>query len=188
MVVETKICIVPPAGLPVSIEQARANMRIDGDYMDQFLELWLRGITAATEHEIGQCFIQQTWEVRLDAFVGEISLPHPVMRVVSVRYLDIAGVGQTLDTAAFRLVASSYQTVLVPASGASWPATAPERHAVVVTVECGYGDKPAAVPINVQLYLLAKLVDQFDPTTRSEKEGAPSPFIDRLLDKCRSYL
>lgn len=182
----SKICIISPTKLPVSIEQARANMRIDGDYMDQFLELWLKGIAGSTEHEIGQCLMRQTWEVRLDAFPEAIDLPHPVLSVTSVAYLDVDGVKQVLAPAAYKLVPGRYKTVLVPARGAAWPATSPEPHAVIVTVECGYGDTSDKVPVNVQLYLLAKLVDQFDPNPRVEKETAPSPFIARLLDGCRS--
>lgn len=182
----SKICIVPPTELPVSIEQARANMRIDGDYMDSFLTLWLAGITATMEHEIGQRFIRQTWEVRLDAFPASIDLPHPVLSVTSVAYLDIDGVEQVLAPAAYKLVPEQYESRLVPARRTTWPATSPEPHAVIVTLECGYGDTPDKVPANVQLYLLAKLVDQFDPNTRAERETAPSPFIARLLDGCRS--
>lgn len=183
----SKICTIPPTKLPVPIEQARANMRIDGDYMDPFLELWLKGIAAATEHEIGQCLMRQTWQVRLDAFPDAIDLPHPVLSVTSVAYLDLDGVEQVLAPATYKLTPARYQTSLAPVRGATWPATSPESHAVVVTVECGYGDTPDKVPANVQLYLLAKLVDQFDPNTRAEKESAPSSFIARLLDACRSY-
>ncbi|OEZ66302.1 hypothetical protein JAB5_00840 [Janthinobacterium sp. HH103] len=182
----TKIRTIPPDKLAVPIEQVRANMRIDGDYMDSLLEQWLKGITATAEHEIGQCLMPQTWEVRLDAFPALIDLPHPVLGVSSVKYVDADGAERTLPPAAYKLVPARYKTELAPARGAAWPATSPEPHAVIVTVECGYGDTSDKVPANVQLYLLAKLVDQFDPNTRAEKESAPSPFIERLLDGCRS--
>lgn len=182
----SEICIRYPAVLAVALEQARTNMRIDGDYMDSFLELWLKGIIAATEHEIGQRLMRQTWEVRLDAFPAAINLPHPVLSVTSVAYLDVDGIERVLEPTACKLVHTRYKTTLVPARGVTWPATSPEQHAVVVTIECGYGDTPDKVPANVQLYLLAKLVDQFDPSTQKEKETAPSPFLARLLDDCRS--
>lgn len=184
----SKICTILPAKLAVPIEKVRANMRIDGDYMDLLLEQWLTGITATAEHEIGQCLMPQTWEVRLDAFPALIDLPHPVMSVSSVKYVDADGAERTLAPAAYRVIPERYVSTLAPARGATWPATWPEKHAVVVTVECGYGDTPDKVPPNVQLYLLAKLADQFDPNTRAEKESAPSPFIARLLDACRSQL
>lgn len=183
----TSICIIPPTELPVSIERARANMRIDGDYMDSFLRLWLEGVTTAAEDEIGQRLIRQTWEVREDAFPTVFYLPHPVLRVTSVAYLDVEGIEQVLQPAAYKLVPSRYQTRLAPARGASWPATSPEPHAVIVTVECGYGDTSEKVPANVQLYLLAKLVEQFDPVTRTERDTVQSLYIERLLDGCRTH-
>lgn len=184
----TQICIIPPSSLAVPIEQARANMRIDGTDMDQFLTLWLEGITAAAEHEIGQCLMRQTWEVRLDSFPASIPLPHPVLEVEFVAYIDQEGVAQQLAPEAYQLVPGRYASSLVPARGTAWPAASADPSAVVVTVACGYGDVPDKVPANVRLYLLAKLVDQFDPNTRAEKETAPSPFIARLLDACRSRI
>lgn len=182
----SKICIGRPVELPVSISRVRANMRIDGDYMDDLLTQWLVGIVAAAEHDIGQCLMRQRWEVRLDAFPSSIDLPHPVLDVVGVAYLDADGARQTLAPSAYKLLPSRYKTKLVPARSMHWPSTSPEEQAVIVTVDCGYGDVPEAVPANVQLYLLAKLADQFDPNTRAERESAPSPFITRLLDGCRS--
>ncbi|MED5615124.1 head-tail connector protein [Janthinobacterium sp. P210005] len=182
----SQLCIIPPAILAVTLEQAKLNLRVDGDYLDALIEFWLRGIISALEHEIGQCLMPQTWEVRLDEFPAAIDLPHPVLNVVSVVYLDANGVERVLEPATYKLVATRYQTTLALAREATWPATSVESHAVIVTVECGYGYTPNKVPSNVQLYLLAKLVDQFDPNTRAERESAPSPFIARLLDACRS--
>jgi len=182
----SQICITPPTILAVTLEQAKLNLRVDGNYLDALIESWLRGIISVLEHEIGQCLMPQTWEVRLDAFPATIDLPHPVLNVVSVVYLDANCVERVLAPTTYKLVAARYQTTLVPARGATWPTTSAEPHAVIVTVECGYGYTPEKVPPNVQLYLLAKLVDQFDPNTRAERESAPSPFIARLLDACRS--
>lgn len=184
----TQICIIPPSSLAVPIEQARANMRIDGTDMDQFLTLWLEGITAAAEHEIGQCLMRQTWEVHLDSFPASIPLPHPVLDVKSVVYVDPEGLKQQLAAEAYQLVPGQYASSLVPARGTEWPKLSAGPGALVVTVASGYGDDPKKVPANVRLYLLAKLVDQFDPNTRTERETAPSPFIARLLDACRSRI
>ncbi|MDC8756257.1 head-tail connector protein [Janthinobacterium fluminis] len=200
----TKIQTVAPTELAVDLAAARANMRIDGDHMDGLLTLWLKGIIMVLEHEIDQCIMEQTWAVRLDVFPGispwsvggtdsgrvsaAIALPHPVLAVTSVKYLDIAGVEQTLAPSAYKLVVQRYQSYLIPKLGTRWPATANEADAVVVSVQCGYGSTSASTPENVQLYILAKLVEQFDPATRLERDTVQSVFIDRLLDACRSYV
>jgi len=178
--------ISPPAELPVSLPLAKANMRVDGDNMDTLITTWIKGIVAALEHEIGQCLIEQTWRVTVDSLPAALGLPHPVMSVTSVKYFDVDGTEQTLDSADYRLYKARYRSDLMPPRGGAWPATMVGRD-VTVEVVCGYGAAPADVPENVQLYLLAKLVEQFDPATRMERDTVQSAFVDRLLDACRSY-
>lgn len=194
---------VAPTALAVDLAVAKSNMRIDGDHMDGLVTLWLKGIIGTLEHEIGQRLMEQTWEVRLARFptipfqgIGYacaggapdvIRLPHPVLAVTSVKYLDIDGIEQTLAPAAYKLTVERYQSYLMPARGINWPATVDESGAVTVTAQCGYGGTASSTPENVQLYILAKLVEQFDPITRTERDTVQSVFIDRLLDACRSY-
>lgn len=179
--------ITPPARLAVTLDQAKANLRVDGYDMDALITMWVEGIIAVLEHEIGQCLMRQTWQVTLDAFPLAIKLPHPVLDVTSVKYLDAAGIAQIVPPASYRLQSSAYATSLIPAKGMAWPSTCADVCNVVVDVVCGYGDVPAATPKNVQLYILAKLTEQFDPATRLERDTVQSNFVDRLLDACRTY-
>lgn len=199
----TAILIVPPTVLPVTLAAAKANMRIDDDALDALIPVWIAGITAKLEHEIGQCLMEQTWEVSLDRFPSvelhtictrvpeqaamQIVLPHPVLRVESVSYLDAAGEAQVLAPTAYKLRRSRYSSALHPAGGNGWPAAAADGASILVKVVCGYGTAPAATPPNVQLYILAKLVEQFDPATRMERDTVQSVFVEQLLDGCRSY-
>jgi uncharacterized phiE125 gp8 family phage protein len=199
----TKIRTAAPTVLAVTLEDAKMALRIDGSDMDVLVTMWTKGVIANLEHEVGQCMMEQTWEVRLPAFPGvpcwavgqpsprnlsaEISLPHPVMEVTSVSYIDIDGATQTLAPEAYRINRTRYTSTLSPARGGSWPATAEDDAAVVVVAQCGYGDAPEATPEEVQLYILAKLAEQFDPATRLERDTVQSKFVDGLLDRCRSY-
>lgn len=180
------IRIAPPITLPVSLAMAKVSMRVDSGDMDALITSWIKGVVAALEHEIGQCLIEQTWRVTLDCFEPVIKLPHPVMSVMSVKYFDVDGTEQTLDPAAYRLCKARYQSHMMPARGTDWPKTMSDRD-VTVELVCGYGAAPADVPENVQLYILAKLVEQFDPATRMERDTVQSAFVNRLLDACRSY-
>jgi uncharacterized phiE125 gp8 family phage protein len=186
----TKIRIAAPSVLAVDLELAKANLGIDGSDMDALVTTWIKGVVAALEHEIGQCLMEQTWRVVLDAFPcagGEIALPHPVMAVSSLAYIDKAGVEQTLDGASYKLNRERYRSTLTPTAGTSWPATMVDRGVVTVELQCGYGNTPEDTPENCQLFILAKLVEQFDPATRLERDTVQSMFIDHLLDSCRSY-
>jgi uncharacterized phiE125 gp8 family phage protein len=198
----TKIRTAAPAALAVTLDSAKAALRIDGDEMDALVTIWVKGIVGDLEHEIGQCLMEQTWEVRLPAFpcaprwqlgqaarqlADEISLPHPVLSITSVSYIDQAGNSQLLAPENYRLNRARYSSSLSPARGSSWPATAEDDAAVVVVLKAGYGTAPEATPEEVQLYVLAKLVEQFDPATRTERDTVQSKFVDGLLDRCRSY-
>jgi uncharacterized phiE125 gp8 family phage protein len=180
----------PPTELAVTIADARANLRVDGADLDPLISLWVQGITAVLEHEIGQKVMPQTWLWIDDAFPDAIRLPHPVRSIVAVKFRDVAGVEQILDPADYVLDVQRYQSWLVPAAGKSWPATFDQVNAVSVEVVCGMAENAAelaTVAPNVRLYVLAKLCEQFDPITRAERETVQSAFVDRLLDACKSY-
>ncbi len=185
----SNVCVAGPDVLAVDLDDAKLSLRLElaDTAMDGLVTIWTEGIIAALESEIGQCLMEQTWEVRLDEFPVAISLPHPVISVTSVIYLDVAGDEQTLDEDAYRLNQMAYGSTLTPISGTCWPDTYDETGAVTVTVVCGYGDTPAATPKSVKLYILAKLSEQFDPATRMERDTVQSAFVTRLLDACRSY-
>lgn len=181
---------MPPAEMPVTIADARASLRADGPDLDPQISIWVQGITATLEHEIGQKVMQQTWLWVDDAFPDAIRLPHPARSVTAVRYRDAAGVEQTLDPADYVLDVQRYQSWLVPAAGKAWPDTFDQINAVSVEVVCGMAESAAelaAVAPNIRLFVLAKLVEQFDPATRSERDTLQSDFVTRLLDACRVY-
>lgn len=183
----TAIRITPPTILAVDLVLIKKNMVIDGDHMDDIVTGWAKGVIAKLEHEIGQCLMAQTWRVTLDAFEAEIALPHPVIGVVAVKYIDGAGVEQVLATDAYRVRAARYASTLVPGRGKSWPATLADTDVVTIEVQCGFGTSPAATPDEVKTYVLAKMVEQFDPITKTERDTTQSLFIEGLLDACRTY-
>lgn len=182
----TTIRITPPAVLAVDIALARANLRVDGDYLDPLIKVWVQGITRKLEHDVGQCFMEQTWEVRLPAFPGygeAVELPHPTIAVASVKYADPIGGEATVPTDAYRLSVGQYSSCLAPARGAAWPAGGD----LVVTVRCGYGNTPNQTPETAQLFILGKLVEQYDPITRTERDTVQSVYLDRLVDDLKTY-
>lgn len=180
------ICIVPPTLLAVDLPLIKKNMRIDDDHMDDLIELWAKGVIADLETKIGQRLMPQTWRITLDSFQHLANLPHPATSVVSLKYIDADGVERLLDDGQFTLIRAECYSQLVP-TAATWPSTRNGAAAVVIDVVCGMASNPADVPANMQLYILAKLVEQFDPQTRTERDTVQSIFITRLLDACKTY-
>lgn len=183
----TMVRTIAPTVLAVDISLARANLRVDGGDMDTLITLWVQGITRKLEHDVGQVFMAQTWEVRLPSFPGAgepIALPHPAMEITAVKYFA-AGVEMPLAAEAFRLNVGNYSSSMLAAAAAPWPAG--DATDVVVTVKCGYGNTPDKTPETAQLFILAKLVEQFDPATRTERDTVQSAYLDRLADDLGTY-
>ena len=178
--------ITPPAALPVSLAEAKLNLRIDGNEQDTMIEVWLHGITAHAEHVTGRSFVNQTWRVTLDAFPDAIELPVPVSSV-TVKYLDEAGAEQTLDPADYIVDSVSEPGYAVPGVGKAWPTTCDRINAVNVDVVAGYGETEASIPKGIKLYILARLVEQYDPAIRVEKDTVQSSFLDGMLDRFKVY-
>ena len=176
---------IPPEVLAVPLADAKVALRIEDDVtdLDGQVTTWIKGVIAEAENKTGQCLMRQTWEVRLDAFPDcEMELPHPVLEITSVKYLDLSGIEQTLAPEAYRMKREAYRTSIRPIINTVWPDTLDESDAVVVTVECGYGDDPDDAPEAFTLYILAKLVEQFDPAVRPDSGTVQSDFVERLLD------
>jgi uncharacterized phiE125 gp8 family phage protein len=191
----TMVRTVAPTVLAVDLALIKKNMVIDGDYMDDVVTEWTRGVIASLEHQIGQCLMEQTWRVTLPAFSSSVLLPHPAMNIVSVKYIDLAGEERTMAANEYRLEIEAYRSILRPARGAGWPGTYVDTFAdpedpppsVFVEVKCGHGSTPDKTPESAQVFILGKLVEQYDPKTRLERDTVQSIYLDQLIDDLRTY-
>jgi len=107
-------------------------------------------ITAAremAENITRRAIITQTIDCRFDTFPAEILLPRPRLQtpLTSIKYLDTAGVEQTLSSASYRVDAYSEPARIRPEYGYSWPSTYSVNNAITIRYDAGYG-LAASVP------------------------------------------
>jgi uncharacterized phiE125 gp8 family phage protein len=183
--------IIAPAAPAVTLADAKVNLRIDHNDLDMVVLAWIEGVTGYAEHYMGRSIINQTWRVVLDKFPRAIRLDFPpVVSVVSVKFYDDAGALQTLDPQDYYLDKHTQPCYVVPTVGKSWPVTQCRINAVEVEYVAGYGATDADVPEDIRLYLLAKIVELFDPSLNVggiATVGKPYSFIDNLLDRHKVY-
>ncbi len=175
--------LTPPAALPVTLAEAKEDLKIDDAAQDAIVTAWLAGIVGYTEHLVGRALITQTWRVVHDTFPDAFMVPMPpAQSVTAVRYYDEAGQLQTLAPADYLLDVYKLPGWIVPGPGKAWPMTQAGRiNACWADINCGYGTA-ADVPAAAKLFIRAKLREQFDPAIRPEKDTVQSSFLDRLLD------
>lgn len=180
--------VLPAAGLAVTIAEARENLRVGDEISDGLVEAWIRGVTSYAEHETGRSILRQEWEVTLDTLPPAIRLLHPpIIEVISLKFFDVAGQQQQLDPQDYLVDVKSAPGWIVPAPGLTWPATLDRVNAVEVRFASGYGEQSSDTPDGLRLFILAKLVEQFDPAIRPERETVQATFIDSLLDRYKVY-
>lgn len=140
-----RVLVITPPDPVVTLEQAKAHLKVDADDEDVLIEAY---VAAATGHIdgpdgwLGRALGAQVLEARCDAGCGSvIRLPfRPIIELVSVSYLDGSGVEQMADLDAFDLRGCDLAPV---ASSWPWAAGSSRAEAVRVRYRAGYPDDPS---------------------------------------------
>jgi uncharacterized phiE125 gp8 family phage protein len=141
---------VAPQAEPVSVAEAKAHLRVEITDDDDVIARLCAGARRRVERTIGRQLVTATWVLVKDFFApidlllprifGDlIRLPRPpLIEVLSVQYVDTAGVPQTLATTEYQVDALDEPGRLRPAFGKYWPATRWQLGAVTITYNAGY--------------------------------------------------
>lgn len=135
-----------PASTPVSLTEAKAHLRVDGNDEDDLITGLIAaasGLLDGPEGMVGKALITQTWTVAAPCAdgAGRFALPVPPVSVVTaISYYDSAGDVQALDVADFLLIGGTDQKWLEPDMGKSWPVTQARADAITATVTAGFGE------------------------------------------------
>jgi uncharacterized phiE125 gp8 family phage protein len=176
--------VSPPKLTAVSLADAKDALRIDQDdsSFDTQIAIWVAGITQEAEHITGRAFVNRAMRVTLDGFSDSIKLSAPTASVESVKFVGVDLVEYELDPADYYADTVTEPGYAIPGRGKAWPATAPGVNTVTVDYTAGYGPDATTTPPSAKLYILARLVEQWDPIVKEFKETVKSNFVAHLLD------
>lgn len=177
-----KIAAVTGAVQPVSLEEAKAQARVDCADEDGLIGVYITAASDAASDRLQRALVPTRYRLTLNSFPDaiELLLP-PIMSVESVKYMDANGTQQTLDPQDYFLDSVSEPGYLVPAAGRTWPATQNRINAVEVEYTAGY--TASAIPTPVKQWILLAVGDLYEQRTRSaEKPVVPQFFAESLLD------
>lgn len=187
--------ITAPAAEPVTLAEARAQVRSDPDDTtdDTLLTALIAAARQAAEHLTGRALITQTWERVADAFPPvelELGRP-PVQSITSVTYIDTAGTSTVLDPSAYALDDITPPGFVLPAYGTVWPSTLDTPNAVKVRFVCGYGADGDAVPMAIKRWMLLRIGTLYkfreEVAAGVSTSELPSAYTERLLDPFRVW-
>lgn len=184
-----RLSVITPPTPVVTWEQADRHLKLDGDTSQQSEVEAL--ISAATEHLdgpaggwLGRAIGTQVVEARPDVFRDAMVLPFPpVTEIVSVKYLDAAGVEQTVMSTEYE----QRGALLGAAFGKRWPAVARHPEAVRIRYRVGYAQVPA--PIKHAILLMVGDMHRFrDTVAAAGAVKVPmSTSVENLLEPFRVF-
>jgi hypothetical protein len=176
---------VAPATLPVSVNELKEFLRIDGSSEDTILEQFIQAATTAVELYISKSLITQTRTLTLDWLPptpqtrlrtqddgyfylpyifngrGYLDLPYsPIQSITSLQTFGLDNAASTFDSAYYTLdVAGS--RLLFNTNSPGLPSNLRERAAVVITYVAGYGSA-SNVPHDIKLAVMAYASDMYN--------------------------
>lgn len=180
--------VTAPASDPVTLAEAKAQLRVDASDEDALITSLIKAATAYLDGRqgiLGRCLMTQTWELTLDAFPadGDIEIPlGPVASVTSVTYVDTAGATQTVSDVNYYLDNTSVSAWVIPQ--ATWPTTMDAANAVTVRYVAG----AAAAPLPIKqaiLLLVAHWYENRQPVNAGQAEELPFA-VNALIAPYRS--
>lgn len=168
-----------PASEPVTLEEAKAWLRVDSVDENATILGLIAAARGAVEQATGRALVTQSWRIVLDAWpqpshgLCVVALPiGPTQSVSAMRVFDVAGVAQIVAPAAYELVgaADSARVLLSTAR------PAPGRPFAGIEIDCvvGYG-APAATPAPLRQAILDIVAERFEHRGDARAESLLSP-------------
>lgn len=174
--------VTGPVTEPITIHQAKKHLEIsttDSTHDAQILMV----LTAARqqwEHDTGEHYIAQTWEIILP-YLCEIRLPHrPVASITSIAYYDTGNSSQTLATTVYALDLARSQVLLKYLQ--VWPATSDRWDAATITYVVGTNANSTTVPAVAQQAMLLLVGYYFEQRGDSDRQADQQAY-ERLVAK-----
>lgn len=170
---------------PVTLAEAKLHLRETDTAEDALITALISAARETCEDRIEGTIPVTGWRLTLDSFPDAIKLPRgPIASVESVKYLDTAGVEQTLSSLDYLVDTASTQGYIVPAYGKEWPETRDQINAVTVEYTAGAATAPHAL----KAWMLLAVGEMFaNREASAERPTVAHGFSDRLLDPFRVW-
>ena len=172
--------ITPPAIEPVTLEEAKLHLRVDGEDEDSLISNLIVAAREWCESYQNRAYVTQVLELALDRwpYGDTIELPRaPLQSVVKIEYIDDVDL-EMLDVDRYTVDDYAFVGRVVLNPGARWPAARlPAANGVKVLYVAGYGDAAEDVPQRIRQAIIALVAHWFD-----HGRCDPPPAVYALLD------
>jgi len=180
--------VTAPTVEPITLADAKLHLRVDGTTEDAYITALITAARQAADHEAQRSFAARTLRLRALSFDRLELSRGPVNAITHVRYIDPAGVQQTVPAQSYYLDRSGLVPVVRLAVGASWPTTASRADVVEVQYTAGTWNVAAGVdtPRSALQYMLLLIGSMYEHREAdADRAVARMPWVAALLDPDR---
>lgn len=178
--------ITGPAVTPISLAEAKAQMRVESSDDDAIIQRLIASAVAFVDAQgaLGKAMITQTWGQWLSPNPGTVYLSlGPVQSVSAIKYYDVDGALQTATLADFNVFGTPNRISVSPKAGKAWPVTQTRDDAIKIEYIIGYGSSSASVPETVRhalMMLVAHWYDMRETATEKQMYDLPYGFSEMI--------
>ena len=178
--------VTAPAVSPISLAEAKAQMRVEGSDDDAIIQRLIDAAVAFVDVQgvLGRAMITQTWGQWLSPNPSTVSLMlGPVQSVSAIKYYDLNGTLQTATLADFNVFGTPNRITITPKTGKAWPITQTRDDAIKIEYVIGYGDSAASVPQTVRhglMMLVAHWYENRETTQEKQMQDLPYGFMEMI--------
>ncbi len=158
---------------PVSLEEAKLHLRVDGDQDDGLIAALIVSAREIAEKHLNRALVRQQWRMVRDQWpAGALRFPFaPLIAVDAVRVADAAGDFQILAPDIFIVNSHAEPGLMVLKSGALWPRPGQKIAGIEIDFTAGYGDSWNDVPAAIRQGLLQRIAHFYE--TRGAEGDIP---------------
>lgn len=179
-----KTVVVAPSTEPVTLSEAKAFARVDTTAEDTLITDLIAAAREIVEEYTDRQLMQATYDLAYDRWPssGVLEIPYaPTSSITSVKYIDSAGVQQTLAGSVYSVDADIDPARIYLAYNQTWPTIRHQRHAITVRAVVGYADAdsvPEAIKTAIKMTVTSWIYDR-------EGCGALPEGARKILDRYR---
>lgn len=153
----TLIIVTPPAIEPISLAEAKAQLRVDGTQDDTLITSLITAARQVAESLLARALITQTLRYLCDEAPEDVfTLPRaPLQSISSIKVYDDADTATVLDPSLYMADTANSRVAL--RSGAVWPSVNRVMNGFEVQYVAGYGSNASDVPLAIRQGLLAHI-------------------------------
>jgi uncharacterized phiE125 gp8 family phage protein len=181
------ILVTAPASEPVSLAEAKAQLRVVHTDDDQLIAALITAARRVVEARTGLCLIAQAWLCLRDAWPEDGVIDLPVAPLLAVEEIGVYGEDDTkavIDPAHYVVDAASRPPRVMLRGSRLWPRPGRALNGIGIRVAAGFGALPADVPQPLR-QAIELLVAHFYAQRGDEAGGGLPLGLGALLDPYR---